>query len=1369
MGAEEVQPDDPSSNNSSNSTTPINVTLFQGDSSGRSSSGLSAAARTRRRLLNATSLYTCGAERVGAERVRVGARAGAGEGSRSVSLYNSVQQQPPPPPPSSSPSPSSPPPPPPPQQQQQQLQSSPRFYPRSPPAPVPYYASPFTGPATAFSLLRSPPPTLSRSRSYGGESPGNQLARGSAFGAGGNCSDSSSSNSSSNNQSLMAVGLAGAGISPNVTRAPFATSFSASAGDGGGGVNSGEREGGSAPTDALAPTTTSSATRAFFPEVEATGLSSRHLHHLLQQQGTCRSNSPSHSDQDGGGGGGGSLNNNSSSSRQSGREGKESSSSPTVALAALAGPSTRTGLLPQPPPSSSTPSSIEINPSPCNPFGYSDSAVCSNGSNTRGSTSGNQSHVGVPVPTPSSVPSSVSSSSLPLHHFMGGRSPMVQAREMAVAQIQQHQQHQQHYHHHHQQQQQQGSLPLAYMSQFSSTGSLNSHGGERDGVREGGGGSGDESSDKGGGGGGGGMPNHNSGNSMSALYMRRRSRSTSSNASSSSLSSSSSFSGAPGTGVGGGGDVNLTTATSSGSIGGGVSRSSSRGSMSGKDDTLLSSTKSRSSSFVRGGMLGSAVDTTEGGGGESWLLSGNGSTNSTNISSSTSCDGGGLSYLLSSTKTKQSATSKAFKQNRDNSLSGGEGGTREGRGGRMKDAARRYNDRILAQRLEEAMSFGRKSAGLVGGSSSSSSSSDSRGGGLRVPYEFGLWKTGVGSHSSGRSRRSSSSSSSRRQHHPSVSRLSGKKEEEDDDGEKAAGEEEDCLSTSSSNNGLESSQESVDMLPAATVDFTPLSVFGLNEGRGREEGNEAMNISLGGAGGSGDEEEGHDDVEDEDEDKGEGRGESGGIGRGMIKTLAFIPDEEQKLWSMAGRTHSHDMQHQYQYHHHDNGGEEYGEEGETLEPGRSSRSGGGSSSSSSSLRTTRGGQGRSQLLQGGKGGMVDGEPFEEEILHATVKNNQEKDKDEDGQHPHHQPVEKASMDGEGQEGGDGGERIDWRKGAQIGKGTFGNVFVGLNASTGERFAVKQIGLVDGSRGEVARLEKEILLMKRLRHKHIVRYLGTAHDPHALYIFMEYVPGGSIASMLGQYGAFGEALTRRLVAQIVSGVAYLHSMGIIHRDVKGANVLVTNNGIAKLADFGCSRQLQDLQTSASASLEHSLKNITGSVPWMAPEVIKQTGRLPRAADIWSLGATIIEMATAAHPWPQFSNQLAALFHVATATQPPALPASMSKIGKDFMSRCLAINEAERATAQELLRHPFIAKEVASEDREEAAGCTGEGIGGGWGGLTVREEGVQAQVSPSKRVGMVVQEDSKKGGKGGMGWGNEEPTELFASSLNLGKKR
>lgn len=135
-----------------------------------------------------------------------------------------------------------------------------------------------------------------------------------------------------------------------------------------------------------------------------------------------------------------------------------------------------------------------------------------------------------------------------------------------------------------------------------------------------------------------------------------------------------------------------------------------------------------------------------------------------------------------------------------------------------------------------------------------------------------------------------------------------------------------------------------------------------------------------------------------------------------------------------------------------------------------------------------------------------------------------------------------------------------------------------------------------------------------------RYLGTSRSDRYLYIILEYITGGSVASMLAQFGEFSEPIIQRFSFQIVSGVEYLHTKGIVHRDIKGPNILVTDTGVAKLADFGCSKQLAGMCT---ASLEESLKAIRGSVPWMAPEVIKQSGH-GRSSDIWSVGATLIEM-------------------------------------------------------------------------------------------------------------------------------------------------
>ncbi|OQS07085.1 AAA ATPase domain-containing protein [Thraustotheca clavata] len=252
-------------------------------------------------------------------------------------------------------------------------------------------------------------------------------------------------------------------------------------------------------------------------------------------------------------------------------------------------------------------------------------------------------------------------------------------------------------------------------------------------------------------------------------------------------------------------------------------------------------------------------------------------------------------------------------------------------------------------------------------------------------------------------------------------------------------------------------------------------------------------------------------------------------------------------------------------------------------------------------------------------------------------------------------------------------KIQWKKGELIGEGTFGKVFKGLNCITGELFAVKQIeiqeNLMDDTKKRLSKLGEEIAVMKELRHHHIVRYKGTDRDETHFYIFMEYVPNGSIASMLAQFGVFGVEMIKKFTRQILQGVEYLHSKGIIHRDIKGANVLVNEHGEAKLADFGCSKQIPS--TATTDSLEESLRSIRGSVPWMAPEVVQQTGHDSKA-DIWSVGATVLEMATAHHPWPANTNHLSVMYHLAIKPSSPPIPEHLPNVAKAFLQRCFCID-------------------------------------------------------------------------------------------------
>ncbi|KAL0591626.1 hypothetical protein ABG067_001227 [Albugo candida] len=251
-------------------------------------------------------------------------------------------------------------------------------------------------------------------------------------------------------------------------------------------------------------------------------------------------------------------------------------------------------------------------------------------------------------------------------------------------------------------------------------------------------------------------------------------------------------------------------------------------------------------------------------------------------------------------------------------------------------------------------------------------------------------------------------------------------------------------------------------------------------------------------------------------------------------------------------------------------------------------------------------------------------------------------------------------------------------GVEIGRGGFGIVYAALDLRNGRSVAIKEVSLHDIDKEELVSIESEISLLKKLNHENIVKYHDTIKTQASLFIILEYMENGSLAQFIKKFGNLSETLVAMYITQVLRGLAYLHEQGVLHRDVKGANILTTKDGLVKLADFGVAVKLNETQKSNS---------VVGSPYWMAPEVIEMSG-WSFASDIWSVGCTIIELLTTKPPYFDLAP-MAALFRIVQDDHPP-LPERISPALDDFIMKCFMKEPHLRASAEELLTHPWIAQ-------------------------------------------------------------------------------
>jgi len=197
---------------------------------------------------------------------------------------------------------------------------------------------------------------------------------------------------------------------------------------------------------------------------------------------------------------------------------------------------------------------------------------------------------------------------------------------------------------------------------------------------------------------------------------------------------------------------------------------------------------------------------------------------------------------------------------------------------------------------------------------------------------------------------------------------------------------------------------------------------------------------------------------------------------------------------------------------------------------------------------------------------------------------------------------------------------NYQLGDLLGRGASGSVYRALNFLTGETVAIKSISLLTLPPTSLPDIMSEIDLLKNLHHPNIVKYKGFARDKENLFIVLEYCENGSLQSILKKFGKFPESLVAVYVSQVLEGLIYLHEQGVIHRDIKGANILTNKDGSVKLADFGVSSRV-----AGEGDTE-----VVGSPYWMAPEVIEQAGA-STASDVWSVGCVVVELMEGRPPY------------------------------------------------------------------------------------------------------------------------------------------